>query len=232
MPATQSETDPPMQRRPIGARGWALVRWMTDRLVATGIGPNTVSVLGMLFGLIAGGCLAATSLLDSGNPVERALWVCGALGIVIRSLANVLDGMVAEQTGRISRVGALYNEVPDRVSDAAMLIGLGYAGGSWVIGGWAATVVALSVAYVRACCAVAGAPQDYRGPLAKPHRMYLVVFACIALALMPTGWRAWSDSVAFGGVPALVLWIVIVGGLWTAWRRLYTAATELNRQDT
>jgi phosphatidylglycerophosphate synthase len=39
----------------------------------------------------------------------------------------MLDGMVALASCRDSKVGELYNEVPDRVSDAAVFIGVGYA---------------------------------------------------------------------------------------------------------
>jgi len=66
----------------------------------------------------------------------------------------------------------LYNEIPDRVSDAAICIGAGYGSGSLPELGYVAAVVALFVAYVRAQGAVAGAPQEFCGPMAKPQRMF------------------------------------------------------------
>ena len=49
--------------------------------------------------------------------------------IQLRLAANMFDGMVAIETGKASPTGAIYNEIPDRVSDAAMFLGAGYAAG-------------------------------------------------------------------------------------------------------
>ena len=54
----------------------------------------------------------------------------------LRLLANLLDGMVAIGRGIASPVGELFNEVPDRVSDTAVLLGLGVAGGERWRWGW------------------------------------------------------------------------------------------------
>lgn len=54
-------------------------------------------------------------------------WLIAALGAQLRLTANMLDGMVALASRRDSKVGELYNEIPDRVSDAAVSIGAGYA---------------------------------------------------------------------------------------------------------
>ena len=51
------------------------------------------------------------------------------LCVQLRLLCNLLDGMVAVEGGRSSPVGALYNEVPDRVADSLLLVALGYAVG-------------------------------------------------------------------------------------------------------
>jgi phosphatidylglycerophosphate synthase len=58
--------------------------------------------------------------------------------------------MVALASGRDSKVGELYNEVPDRVSDAALFIGAGYAWGGNVVIGYVATILAIFTAYIRA----------------------------------------------------------------------------------
>ena len=65
------------------------------------------------------------------TPVEykRVFWLLAALGAQLRLTANMLDGMVALVSACASKVGELYNEVRDRVSDAAVFIGAGYAWG-------------------------------------------------------------------------------------------------------
>ena len=43
------------------------------------------------------------------------LFLVAAVCVQLRLLANLLDGMVAVGSGQASRIGELYNEVPDRV---------------------------------------------------------------------------------------------------------------------
>ena len=42
-------------------------------------------------------------------------------GVQLRLLCNLLDGMVAVEQGKQTPFGVLYNEMPDRVSDSALL---------------------------------------------------------------------------------------------------------------
>lgn len=198
---------------------------MADGLARRGVSPNAISVGGAVASVIAGVCLVATARVDS-DWIARGLWVAAAALALVRLLANMLDGMVAIASGRTSPVGELYNEVPDRVSDAAILIGLGYAAASRPELGWAAALVAVMTAYVRAAARVAGAPQDYRGPMAKPHRMFVVIVTGVFMGLSPASWRA--ELVAAGFSPPVVaLMIITIGGVVTTVRRLGRAAAVL-----
>src|SRR5439155_1544730 len=83
-------------------------------------------------------------------------------GIQLRLLCNLLDGMVAIEGGLQSKSGDVFNEVPDRVSDALILLGAGYAtapalGLAWAGAlGSAAALLAVLTAYVRALGATVG----------------------------------------------------------------------------
>jgi phosphatidylglycerophosphate synthase len=204
------------ERRPIAARNWRISQRLASWLVRRGISPNAISLAGMVCGLGAGVALAATS---SAHGCEWVGWLTGAVLIQLRLLANLLDGMVAIESGRASRVGELFNEVPDRVSDAAILIGLGYAQYSEPVLGYIAALLAVFTAYVRAMGKVAGAPQFYQGPMAKPHRMWLVTALCLCAICMPASLasRFPLDGLA---LPALTLAIIIAGCVLTALRRL------------
>jgi phosphatidylglycerophosphate synthase len=123
-------------------------------------------------------------------PGWVGLVVC-ALGVQLRLLCNLLDGMVAIEGGKRSVLGQLYNEFPDRVADAVLLVALGYAAGApWL--GWLAALLAAYTAYIRAFGASLGMPQDFRGPMAKPHRMAAMTLGCllgaIEVALNGTGY--------------------------------------------
>lgn len=224
MATTDHQAHDPRDRRPIRARGARWAQFIARRLAATGVSPNSISVFGMLAAVAAGAALALT---DVATGFARPLWLASAVLIVVRLLANLFDGMVAMEAGKASPTGELYNEVPDRISDAAVLIGAGYATGGSVELGYLAACVALFVAYTRAAAKVAGAPSDFRGPLAKQQRMHVVAIAALFMAVTPSGWRlAWGPDAAWG-VMAAALLLVAAGGAFTAARRLRRAARTL-----
>jgi len=202
-------------RRPIAARDSGMARRVARWLVARGASADAISVTGMVAGLLAGLCLAGTAWWPE---MQRPLWLLAALLVQLRLLANLLDGMVAIGRGIASPAGELFNEVPDRVSDSAVLLGLGIAAGSASLG-LAAALAAMATAYVRAVGKAAGAPSDFRGPMAKQHRMALVTGVAAWCAIAPP---SWSD-----GMPRLALWVILVLSLLTTWRRVAGAWRHL-----
>lgn len=218
----------PLDRRPIKTRsaGWA--RALAHALATRKISANFVSGVGMLFGIAAGVLLLATG--EVSNPVALRLAAFAAAACIqLRLMCNMLDGMVAVETQTTSPVGALYNEIPDRISDACTLIGAGYALGGCAAMGYAAAVLAIFVAYVRAMGTTLGQPNDFCGPMAKPHRMFTITLFALYLALAPASWRvSWGPSGAWG-MMAIGLLIVAAGSAWTALRRLRRLAAALRR---
>lgn len=216
-------TDPtyqPAERRPIRTRDLAVSKRAADWLAARGVSANAISTAGMLAAIAGAAALAGTAL---ESPWTRLLWLAGAAGAQLRLLANMLDGMVAIESGRASPVGELFNEVPDRISDAAMFIGLGFAAGGNPALGYLAALAAVFTAYVRAMAKVAGAPQDFGGPMAKPQRMFVVTLVSLYNALAPSAWQpGW-------GLAATALAIIAAGGLLTAVLRLRRAAAYLRQ---
>jgi phosphatidylglycerophosphate synthase len=211
------------ERRPIASRERALSKRVASWLAARHVSPNAISLAGMLAGIAAGAAFAAT-MFDGWQIVG---FLAAALLMQLRLLANMLDGMVAVQTARASPIGELFNEVPDRVSDAAILIGAGYAVGSSPELGYLAACVALFVAYVRAEGKVAGAHQEFCGPMAKQHRMFTLTFACLYAALAPRDWQPALESYPGRGVLAAALLLIVVLGTITAGRRLLRIAATL-----
>ncbi len=172
----------------------------------------------MAFAVIAGTIMAATFDLPSGW--DRLAWLAAGTLIVFRLLANMLDGMVANESGLATRLGEIFNEIPDRISDSAVLIGLGYARDSVPMLGFIAALSAIFTAYVRAAGNASGAPQFYQGPMAKPHRMWLVVLLCAWAAAAPGTLAATTANALGATVPAIVLAMIIAGCAITSARRL------------
>lgn len=180
--------------------------------------------------LIACGAGLALALTSSSIASPRLLFILAAAGIQLRLLANMLDGMVAIEGNLRSPTGDLYNEVPDRISDTAVLIGAGYALTSLPTLGYLAAIGAIFVTYCRALGRSLGLPSDFRGPMAKQQRMFLITLTSIYLAFAP---QTWLFSITIApyipelGVLALMLVLICFGELITAWRRLASIASQL-----
>lgn len=182
-----------------------------------------------MLGIGAGVALIATSWSD--DLCLRICWLAAAGLIQLRLLANMLDGMVAIESGRASSIGELYNEVPDRVSDSAILIGAGYAVGGVPELGFVAAIVAVFVAYIRAIGASIGAGQAFHGPMAKPHRMFIITVACVYCGVSSNAWQPVYTEVGMG-VTAGALGVITVGGVITAVRRLLFIDSILRHKDS
>src|SRR5438477_5955834 len=102
-----------IDRRPMANRNQKWAQSATTWLASRNVSPNAISIAGMCACIAAGLALGLTSV-----EYNRVFWLVAALGAQLRLTANMLDGMVAVVSGRASKVGELYNEVPDRVSDA------------------------------------------------------------------------------------------------------------------
>lgn len=196
-------------------------RW--PRVVATALGnwgfrPNGVSVLSIFFAAAAG-----FALWRFGVGGNWRLLVAAAVAIQLRLLCNMLDGLLAVEGGFKSKLGDLYNEIPDRIADIAILVGAGYAVVTMPYGeilGWAAALLAVLTAYVRLLAGSLGAQQHFIGPMAKQHRMFVITIGCLLGAL---------EHSRFGTARAvwLALLVVVAGSLITLARRAVRLAAEM-----
>jgi phosphatidylglycerophosphate synthase len=211
-----------LTRRPIRARDSRWAAATACWLARIGLRPNQISVLSVLFGVGAGAMFILAGIMQS--PMARAAaFVVAAIGIQLRLLCNLFDGMVAVEGGHRTKSGEMYNELPDRFSDAVILAGAGYSflDLTWLPAlGWSAAVLAVMTAYVRALGAAAGAEQYFLGPMAKPHRMAVMTIAALA---SPAG----EFFSVRGLIIAVALGIIVVGCILTIGRRCRRIIREL-----
>jgi len=210
-------------RRPLGARNWNASRIASEWLASHGVAPNLISMGGLVASLGAGAALAGSGASDRPAP-----WLLAAcLLILVRGMCNMLDGMVAVFTGKASPGGELFNEVPDRISDPATLIGAGYACGGSPELGYLAALAAVFTAYVRIQGCALGTKADFCGPMAKTHRMVVIVAAALFTAFVPAAWQPAVAGLPGAGVMAIALAVIITGCAVTSWRRLRRTACYL-----
>jgi phosphatidylglycerophosphate synthase len=217
-------------RRPIRVRRWAMFHILSGGLARKGVSANAISVIGMLAACAAGTMLAATSGTETA---DRWLFAGAAALIQFRLLCNLLDGMVAIECGKASPTGVVFNEVPDRVSDIAVLLGAGFATHSSPVLGAVAAMCAVLVTYVRVFGSSLGQPGDYRGPMAKQQRMFFLTLGCLAMALVPAMTLATMTITSDQSTRGPMWWalaIIILGCAVTALRRFGAHPRTCSRQ--
>jgi phosphatidylglycerophosphate synthase len=223
LPATVMEApSKAIDRRPIATRDRKWARDATAWLASRNISPDAISIAGMCACIMGGVALGLTSIVD-----YRILWLIAAVGAQLRLTANMLDGMVAIASSRTSKAGELYNEVPDRISDAAVFIGAGFAWGGNVTLGYIATILAIFTAYVRAAGKTAGAPNEFCGPMAKQHRMLVITLICVYAAITPRSWQVITFTNSQIGLMTLGLVVIVTGCVITVIRRVGRIAHAL-----
>ncbi|MHC5024845.1 MAG: CDP-alcohol phosphatidyltransferase family protein [Planctomycetota bacterium] len=173
----------------MAARNTALARTAAGWLARRGCRPNMVSGMSVVGSAIAG----AAMLLGSGEvgAGRVMLFVVAISGIALRGACNLLDGLIAVECGRGTPAGEIFNDLPDRLSDAIVLVCAGYAAGgpAGPTLGWLAALASAVTAYVRVLGAASGAGHDFRGPMAKTGRMLALVAAIVVAAVEPRwGW--------------------------------------------
>jgi phosphatidylglycerophosphate synthase len=209
-------------RRPLKSRDTTWAKTIASRLAGAGIRPNTISVAGTVFAALAGSCFWLAGHATSGWHWS-VLLILALCGMQLRLLCNLFDGMVAIEGGFKTKAGELFNELPDRFSDALIFIGAGYSlpEFAWMRElGWAAAVLAVTTAYVRALGASMGAGRQFAGPMAKQQRMATMTAACVIGALAPV-WPLLAKA-----IPA-ALAIIVAGCAFTIFRRCRRIAAEM-----
>ena len=164
-------------------------------LVALKVSPNAATAIGLLIALVA------------AYFVSQGDFLLGGILVLIGAVVDLLDGGIARATNRVSKRGAITDSVFDRVSEIALLVGLGMyftsgtdADQTAVLLAFVAVGGSLMVSYVRARAEGLGV-KGTAGFLTRPERIAITV---VGLAF---------------GYPMVVLWILGIGTpLSAAWR--------------
>ena len=210
-------------RRPLKSRGAAWAKSLATAAAKADVTPDLISAASIACAVLGGALFLAAGM--SKPPLRAILLIGSGTCIQLRLLCNLLDGMVAVEHGRGSPAGPIWNELPDRFADGLFLVGAGYcaSGLGYEAGaalGWLAAWLAVLTAYIRELGRALGFPADFRGPMAKPHRMAALTLTCIVAALEPLwGWN--GEALLIG------LTVIVLGAVVTAFRRTRALARRL-----
>ncbi len=211
-------------RRPVKSRGQKAFHDLAKALAKRGIRPNHVSVASAIFAT-----LAAISIFVAGQSPSIALpmLIAAVLGIQLRLVCNLIDGLIAIECQLRTKTGEIYNDFPDRISDSVLFIAAGYAISQTPFGvelGWAAAWAAALTAYVRYLGNAVTSKQCFAGPMAKQHRMAIFTLSLIAACVESQMTGHFTNSITV----ALVL--IGAGSLVTVARRLFLIARSTSNE--
>jgi len=188
----------PSSRRPIAEvfrrTGVAATRWCVRR----GIHPDAISYLSIVAALIAAICF-----WKSG--ARRWLLIIAPLFCYLRLWFNMLDGQVAFAARKTSRRGEILNDLPDRISDIVIFVGVAHSGlMNPLIGYWAA-IFAMLTSYVGLFGQALGVQRQFGGIMSKPWRM---------VALHVGAWVTFFLALQSSATFTVLDWtcLVVIGG--------------------
>ena len=175
--------------------GWLKAAAAVARpLARAGVSPNMVTVAALVM------AVAAVPLAAVDGWVGPA---AACLAVTLSGLLDSLDGAVAVQAGRTTKVGFLLDSALDRIADAAFPAALAIAAGA---GAWlavAATATCWWLEYVRARGTLAGVTgKALITPGERPTR---IILTAVGLGLPMLAIAAlWAHVVIVGGSAVLL----------------------------
>ena len=164
---TENEPYAPGSRRPIAAVFRRTAEAAVRFCVARQIHADVISLLSIVAAALAGELL----ILSKHWPW---LLLIAPLLCYVRLWLNMLDGMVALASGTASPRGEIFNELPDRLSDILIFIGVAHSGWCHPLLGYWAAIASLMTAYVGTLGQAVAGRREFGGMMAKPFRMVML----------------------------------------------------------
>src|SRR6266480_3441427 len=169
----------PTSRRPIAQIFRRTGERATDLCVRLGISPDAISYSSILAALIAALCF-----WKSDN--NTWLLIIAPLFCYLRLWFNMLDGMVAVAAEKASARGEIVNDLPDRISDVIIFVGVAHSGlMNPLIGYWTA-ILSLFTAYAGLFGQAIGGRREFAGIMSKPWRMVALSVGAWAMFVFPS----------------------------------------------
>ncbi len=171
---------------------------MARQLMKLGVSVEAISICGMILGLVAGLALSRTATMPDGI----LWWIIALLGCSARLILTVIGEAIADTWSTTDNIEEeSYRQLPERVSDAVTMIGLGFAelSNPWL--GLATALLAILSSYSRAL----REPFDYRGFMNRKHRLAIVI--CTSFIML------FTTDLTIGGIsiPTISLALISIG---------------------
>jgi archaetidylinositol phosphate synthase len=153
-------------------------------LGALGVTPNHVTVAGLLISLLA-------MWFFINWRMDHIYLLASAVMILFSGFLDAIDGVLARNTGKVSRFGGFLDSVSDRYSDAIYISGIIIGGLCTSVVGLAALVGALMVSYTRSRAEAEGVQMAGVGFAERAERMLFLALCSVAAYF-------WLPSLEYG----------------------------------
>ena len=166
----------PASRRPIAGMFRNTARALVNVAVRAGIHPDVFSYASIVAAGIAG-------VLFWKSIQHPKYLILGVVFAFVRLWLNMFDGMVAVASGKASKRGEIVNDLPDRVSDVIIFVGMAHSHWCHRLPGYWVAIMALLVAYVGLTGQAAGVQREYSGIMSKPWRIVVMSIGAVATSI-------------------------------------------------
>ncbi|MCQ5362012.1 MAG: archaetidylinositol phosphate synthase [Candidatus Methanomethylicia archaeon] len=145
----------------------AAIKPIAGSMVALGLSPNHVTIIGFALSLTS-----AYAFFSSSAQL-------GGILLLLAGLFDVLDGAVARISGRVTKWGGVLDSTLDRYSDIAIISGIILGGLCDTFWGLLSIMGSVMVSYVRARGEVEGVKLSSVGLMERAERMVLIAVSAL-----------------------------------------------------
>jgi archaetidylinositol phosphate synthase len=197
----------------------------------SGLHPNTISAVSLIFALLAGIAFAfsdLSSLEDIFNPGHYIfiMLAIASICIFLNGFLDAVDGYVARITKRTSKRGDLFDHVLDRYADILILGGIMLSPYCDTIIGALAIVAVLLTSYMGTQAQALGCGRNYSGLLGRADRLAILIIA--PLLQMWVNYYLTSGRLPLPGAFRLtileytMIWFIIAGNITAIHRAIHS----------
>ncbi len=143
------------------------------RFAATGLSPNSWTLIGFTFAVLAGVLYASHSYLEHA-------YLYAGITLLISGFFDIVDGSVARVTKKVTKSGAFLDSTLDRVAEVAIYTGIAFSGKVSPVLVILALALSLLVSYARARAEGVGVELKGIGIGERAERLLLLASFSIA----------------------------------------------------
>ncbi|ELS33774.1 MULTISPECIES: CDP-alcohol phosphatidyltransferase family protein [Pseudanabaena] len=184
------------------------LRPLVNQFASWQITPNQVTIAALLLSSVTGlAIVQSTQWATASLPSTQAVLLSVPLVLLGRMALNAMDGMLAREHDRTTKLGCILNELGDVLADVSLYLPFSLIAGvsaPLIIG---IVILAIASEMVGVLGYAIDAQRHYEGPMGKSDRAFVfgALGLILGLGIAPAQWL----SIFLSGVICLQIWTTI-----------------------